>query len=186
VSISSITTNTTTPLQGVAGHQHHRGGKPRPLDATAQLLGVSADELSTQLKSGKTLNDLASDKGVSSADLLSALKTDLKAHKPADAPELSDDQLTQMATGIAAGTGPRGPGGPGGPPPVSSGANDDATKAEANLKQLAESLGVSQSDLLDKLTAGVNFSSLLGSASTNPYTASAHDLAGGVAVDEYA
>ena len=111
MTIGSITTSTASALQGASG-SHHRH-KPPSLDKTAELLGVSADDLGTELKSGKTLDDIASDKGVSSDDLLSALKTDLKANKPAGAPELSDDQLTQMATGIAAGKGPGGPGGPG-------------------------------------------------------------------------
>jgi hypothetical protein len=181
MTIGSITTSATTALQGASG-SHHRH-KPPSLDKTAELLGVSADDLGNELKSGKTLGDLASEKGVSSDDLLSALKTDIKANKPADAPELSDDQLTQMATGIAAG---KGPGGPGGPPPPRRSDDDDATTAENNLKTLAEKLGMSQTDLLEKLTSGENFSSLLGSAGSNPYATGGYGLNGGLAIDEYA
>ena len=184
MTIGSITTSTASALQGASG-SHHRH-KPPSLDKTAELLGVSSDDLGTELKSGKTLDDIASDKGVSSDDLLSALKTDLKANKPAGAPELSDDQLTQMATGIAAGKGPGGPGGPGGPRPRHGGDDADATTAEANLKSLASKLGMSQTDLLDKLTSGSSFSDLLGTASDNPYTSSSYAVGGGVAVDEYA
>src|ERR1700742_846648 len=83
--------------------------KPPTLDTTAQLLGMSTDDLQSALKSGQTLDDLASAKGVSATDLTGAVKADLKAGKPAGAPDLSDDQLTQMATNIAAGQGPGGP-----------------------------------------------------------------------------
>jgi hypothetical protein len=190
VSIGTISSNTSVQFQGVASQQ--KRGKEPSLDNTAKLLGVSSDDLKSQLKSGKTLNDIASAQGVSSDDLLSALKTDLKANKPADAPELSDDQLTQMATGIAAGKGPGRAGGHhghghGGPPPVSTSTDDsDATTAEANLKQMSSALGLSQSDLLSKLSSGVSFSSMLGTSASNPYTASQFAVSGGLAVDAYA
>jgi hypothetical protein len=156
----SAVTNAAAAYQPQVQHQHRR---PEPsLDNTAKLLGVSADDLRTQLKSGTTLDDLATAKGVSSSDLLTAVKSDLKANKPADAPELSDDQLTQMATDIAAGKRPERPAGP---PP----ARQDTG---ARLEDLADTLGVSQEDLLNALRNGAKVD------------ATAVD--GGVAVDTYA
>jgi hypothetical protein len=94
---------------------------------------------------------------------------------------------------LAAGKAPGGPHGAhhGGHHHSGSAGDSDATTADDNLATLAGSLGVSQTDLLSKLTQGVDFSTLLGesSATTNPYTASAATTAtvdGGVAVDLYA
>jgi hypothetical protein len=191
VSALPISASVSAQTPAVSGHKHHHhgGGKPPSLDNTASLLGESSDDLTTQLKSGKTLNDIATAQGVSSTALVAALKTDITANRPADAPAVSDAQLTQMATGIAAGKGPGGPGGGGGfggSRPVSSATDVDATKAEANLKQMASTLGVSQTDLLNQLSSGVSFSALLGNAGTNPYTASTYAVSGGLAVDQYA
>jgi hypothetical protein len=155
------------------------------MDNTAEALGVSTDDLQDQLKSGKTLDDIAKTQGVSSDDVLKALKTDLTANKPAGAPELSDDQLTEIASSIAAGKGPQGPGGPGGPPPPRRIGGDDST-TDPNLATLADGLGISSAELLQKLQGGFNTSSLWGSSTTNPYTTGKYSVAGGVAVDTYA
>ena len=94
----------------------------------------------------KTLDEIASEQDVSSDDLLSALKSDLKSNKPAGAPELGDDLLRQIATDIAAGKRPGGPRDAGGPPTRANGAGD-VTATGTNLKSLAETLGLSESDL---------------------------------------
>jgi hypothetical protein len=99
--------STTTDVQALQSQPQHRR-RPPSMDNTAQLLGLSTDDLQSALKSGQTLDDLASSKGVSSTDLTNAITSDIQANKPADAPQLSDDQLTQMAASIAAGKGPGG------------------------------------------------------------------------------
>jgi hypothetical protein len=156
--------------------QAQRNRKPPSMDNTAELLGESADDLQTQLKDGKTLNDIASEKGVSTDDLTNAVKSDLKANKPAGAPDVSDDQLTQMATDIESGKRPHGHG-------------HHAKKADdtqSNLQTLASKVGLSQTELLNQLTAGTSFGDLTGAAQDNPYTASGFANPGSVAVDEYA
>lgn len=153
------------------------------MDNTATALGLSTDDLQSQLKSGKTLNDVAKAQGVSSDDLLKALKSDLAANKPADAPAPGDDQLTQMASSIAAGKGPHGPGGHGGPPPPRKGDGDDTA---SNLSTLAGNLGLSSDELLEKLQSGTNPNSLWGASTNNPYAAAKFNAPGGVAVDTYA
>jgi hypothetical protein len=184
MNISSVPTTTALP------QATRQPPKPPTFDNAAKLLGMSTDDLQSALKSGKTLDDLAQDKGVASSDLTNAVKADLQAGKPAGAPDLSDDQLTLMATNVAAG---KGPGGPHGAHHGHrhAGDSDDATTADANLADLASSLGVSQTDLLSKLTQGVDFSTLLGQSSSpaNAYSASGATTAtanGGVAVDTYA
>lgn len=185
MSISAI--NSTSALQYAPRTERTR--QEPSLDNTAKLLGVSADDLRTQLQSGTTLNDIATSKAVSSSDLVSALKSDLQANKPADAPELSDDQLTQMATNIAAGKRPRGAHGHhghhghGGTPPADG---DDTSTTSARLQSLASTLGVNSDDLLGALQSGANLSDLLGSATQSPYAAGSATVDGGLIVDQYA
>jgi hypothetical protein len=184
MSISAI--NGTSALQYAPPTERPR--QEPSLDNTAKLLGVSTDDLRTDLQSGKTLDDLASAKGVSSGDLLSAVKSDLQANKPAGAPDLSDDQLTQMATGVAAGKGAGGAHGHHGHHHHGGGAQavggDDASGAR--LQSLASTLGVNSDDLLGALQSGANLSDLLGSAAQSPYGTGAANVDGGLVVDEYA
>jgi hypothetical protein len=193
-SISSLSSGAdVTALTQAAATQRQRP-KPPDMTNTAKALGLSADDLQSELKSGKTLDAIAQDKGVSSDDLLSAVKTDLQANKPADAPELSDDQLTQMATAVAAGQGPGGPGGPGGAHHHHGGGGGQATASilgtsasdtSSNLSSLADALGTTSDDLLSQLTSGNDLSSLFGQSSSATWTSSGASTSG-LAVDMYA
>jgi hypothetical protein len=90
-----------------------------------------------------------------------------------------------MATDIAAGKGPQHAHGHHGH--HHGGGGDDATTAENRLEGLADTLGVSQNDLLDALQQGANLSDLLRSSATSPYAATASaSTEGGVVVDQYA
>jgi lambda repressor-like predicted transcriptional regulator len=51
-------------LEGPKAHHHH-GGKPRDLDDLAQKLGLSTDDLKTQLQNGSSLADIATAQGLS-------------------------------------------------------------------------------------------------------------------------
>ena len=77
-----------------------QGGPRANLDNLAKTLGVSTDDLETARKNGQSLSDFATSKGISRDKLVNAVKADMAAGKPADAPELSDDQLTAMATSM--------------------------------------------------------------------------------------
>jgi hypothetical protein len=92
------TTPTSWPVP--SGQRHHHHDHAKVLDPAAKALGMSTDDLESQLKSGKSLSDVASAQGVSQDDLVAAIATDLKTHKPDGAPALSDAQATQMATAI--------------------------------------------------------------------------------------
>lgn len=69
------TTTPTTPLNGRGPGDGHgfRLGQPE-LDAAAKALGMTSDELSTALQGGKTLEQIASDKGVDIAKVQSAIQ----------------------------------------------------------------------------------------------------------------
>jgi hypothetical protein len=137
-------------------------------------------------KSGTTLTELAQQKGVSKDDLVASIAKDLKANKPDGAPELSDAQLTDMATNIADGKPPQGPppGGHGGGGFGSGGAD----RAQQNLSSLADLLGTDAQTLLSKLQSGEDLASLLGSttSSTGYSSSAASSVNGGLVVDQYA
>jgi len=90
------------------------------LAALAGTLGLSQDALRTQLKSGKTLAQIAEAQGVARSKLIDALVAAIKK----DRPGVTDAQATQLANRIAdgrrgcpgGGPGGRGPGGDGTPP----------------------------------------------------------------------
>jgi hypothetical protein len=71
------------PAKGRHGHgpggKGFRGG-PGRLDAAATAIGITVDELRTALRDGKSLADVAKDKGVDPEKVVSALVAELKAH----------------------------------------------------------------------------------------------------------
>jgi len=75
---------------------------------TAKLFDMSSSQLDQDLQSGSTLSSLASQDGVSSSSLISAIESDLQANAPQSAQPLSSSQLQGIATNIANGTGPAG------------------------------------------------------------------------------
>ncbi len=78
---------------GPPGRPHGRGGPHGGLDAAATYLGLSESALRTQLKSGKTLGDIAdATSGTSKAGLIAALVADEKSHL---AQAVKDGNLTQ-------------------------------------------------------------------------------------------
>jgi hypothetical protein len=191
-SITSLSGGTDVTALTQASATQRQRPKPPDMTNTAKALGLSSDDLQSELQSGKTLDSIAQDKGVSSDDLLSAVKSDLQANKPADAPELSDDQLTQMATSIAAGKGPGGPGGAhghhhggGGGQATASILGTDASDTSSNLSSLADALGTSSDDLLSQLSSGNDLSSLFGQSGSATWNSSGASTSG-LAVDTYA
>jgi hypothetical protein len=179
MSIGSIDSSTSalsfTP-SSQSTHRHHQ----LDLSKTAQLLGVSPNQLSSDLQSGQTLSSLAKTAGVSSSNLLSSVEADLKANAPQGAPALSGTQLAGIATSIINGTGPTGGSGS----TTSSSSTDTAT---TNLTSLAGTLGMTPSDLLAQINSGNDLSQLLGSTSQTGYgSTTANSVNGGVIFDQYA
>jgi hypothetical protein len=86
---------------GPGGPHALPGGHFGPLesfDSAAKYLGLTADGLETQLHSGKSLADVAKDKGKDLAGLKAALKTDITAQLDAavKAKRLTDAQRTEI------------------------------------------------------------------------------------------
>jgi uncharacterized protein YidB (DUF937 family) len=153
-----------------------RTAGPPQMKEVAKLLGVTGSELSSQLQSGKTLNSLASEKGISTNELIKTIETELSTHKPEGAPELEPSQLTQMATSIANGTPPSGVGHIG---------RTSSTQGESST--LAHALGVEPSELLAQLEEGRDLSSLVPSTGyTSDGSGARQASSGGVAFNGYA
>ena len=72
------------------------GHTQAPLAGTADLLGLSADQLRFALNAGTTLAQLAAHMGVSTAELIKRVHTDLDA----DAQSLTDGHLDSIAAGL--------------------------------------------------------------------------------------
>ena len=182
MNVSAIGAGAASAFASSAVHRH----QPSFSD-TAQLLGISASDLNTQLQSGTTLADLAKQKGVSSSDLLSSVEKDLQANAPPGAPKLSGDQLSQMATGLINGSLPSPPSGMAGSLMSGSASSHSSGTADRNLSSLADALGVDPSALLAQLSSGSGLSGLLSSADQTGYGSSAAaSVSGGVAFDEFA
>jgi hypothetical protein len=86
---------------GVFEHHEVFGG----LDAAATYLGLSDDQLRTQLESGKTLAEVAEAKGKSVDGLVDALVADAKKHLDEEVSEgdLTKAQAEQMLSNLEAG-----------------------------------------------------------------------------------
>jgi hypothetical protein len=193
MTISSLSSSTDVTALAQSSATQRQRPKPPDMTNTAKALGLSTDDLNTQLNSGATLDSLAKQNGVSSDDLLSAVKTDLQANKPADAPDLSDTQLTQMATDVAAGKGPGGAGGAHGHHHHGGGSGQadasilgtSASDTSSNLSSLADALGTSSNDLLSQLSSGSDLSSQFSQSGSATWNSSGASTSG-LAVDMYA
>ncbi len=87
--------DTTMMQRGGSGHGHsgeRRLGQPE-LEAAAKVLGMTADELSTALADGKTLEDLAT-----------TAKVDIQDVKDAITAVHADEMRAQIEAGVADGT----------------------------------------------------------------------------------
>jgi LysM repeat protein len=149
MTINSI--QSTSALQYTDSARRHA---PPPMTNTAQLLGLSTSDLSSDLQSGKTLSSLASAAGVSSSDLLKSVETDITANAPQGAPALSSNQLNQMATNMINGTGQSG----------GHHHHHHGGASATSMSDTADLLGVSTTDLASDLQSGQTLSSLASSA----------------------
>jgi hypothetical protein len=91
--------NGVRPAHGFGhGGPHMFGG---PFAAAATYLGISASALETQLRSGKTLAQIANaTTGKSAAGLVAALVTDAKQHFGANVPSDLQQRITDLVNGV--------------------------------------------------------------------------------------
>ena len=109
------------------------GGDWTVFDAAAKALGLTPEELFSELHSGKTLSDVAKDKGVDIKTVTQAIADARQAAmKKAVEQAVTDGRMTRdqadwtlkgiengwMGGAGFGGRGPGGPGGPGGQPPA--------------------------------------------------------------------
>lgn len=166
--ISGLTASTTQyQVQG----SHHRNGKD-PLTVAAKALGMTTDDLKTQLKDGKSLDDVAKAKGVSHDDLVKALKDNMPSDMASktDASQMIEKMVSRQ--GMPPGGGHGGP--PPGPPPgghrshssSSTGALSGTltTDQQDLLDQLGSVLGTDTDTLVSALQSGTSLTDLLSSA----------------------
>ncbi|MFZ4517435.1 MAG: hypothetical protein ACOYOP_03545 [Microthrixaceae bacterium] len=115
---------------GGPGGRGMRGGPG--LDKAAEALGLTADQLRTELQSGKTLAQIAQEKGVDKQKVIDAMVAGLKAHldeevKSGEHTQAEADQKliegTQRITDMVNNGFKGGPGrgGPDAPPPADGG-----------------------------------------------------------------
>lgn len=167
MNISATGTATGANAAAMIRPQGQRGGRPddaKLLSPVADRLGMSVSELKTAMQGGSTLDQLAGTKGVSRADLVASIKEGLAAGKPAGAPELSTEQLDELAETISVGAmpgagGPGGPGGPMGAPPAEAPRGQNRADGDT-VESVAKLLQMSTTDLLDSLTSGTSLSEL--------------------------
>jgi len=103
--------NGVRPAGGPPGGGHGHGPGPG-LDVAASYLGISQTSLFTQLRSGKTLAQVANGTtGKSAAGLIAALVADAKQHFGTNVPSDLTQRITDLVNGVRPAGGP--PGGPG-------------------------------------------------------------------------
>lgn len=113
------------------GGRHHRG-RGMGLSAAASAIGIDEPTLVNELRSGKTIAQVASDHGVDVQTVIDAIVADAKAHLAQEVADgrITQDQADQKAADLTArvtakvnGQMPAGPagGGHGDPPPPTSG-----------------------------------------------------------------
>ena len=165
--IAPDTTDPSTP-EGTDETRPERGGGPcgghvgASLDAAAEALGVTADELRDALRDGKSIADVAGEKGVDVQTVIDALVADatakidekvasgdLDADRAAELKENLVERITDMVNHEG---GFRGPGGPGfGRGPIG-----------ARLDTAAEALGITADELRDALQDGKSIADVAG------------------------
>ncbi|MCB1248224.1 MAG: hypothetical protein KDB36_02385 [Acidimicrobiales bacterium] len=77
---------------GPGGPGHGRHGKGPGLEAAATALGIEPSELMTQLRDGKTIAQVAADKGVDVQTVIDAMVADMSTHLDE---EVAEGDLTQ-------------------------------------------------------------------------------------------
>jgi hypothetical protein len=93
--------NGVHPAGGPPGGGHFGHGPGPGLDAAATYLGISETSLFTQLRSGKTLAQIAdATSGKSAAGLIAALVADAKQHFGANVPGDLTRRITDLVDGV--------------------------------------------------------------------------------------
>jgi polyhydroxyalkanoate synthesis regulator phasin len=148
---STTTTAPKTSTDPGPGERGPRGpGGGFDLDVAAKTLGVTTDELRTQLEAGKSLADVAKAQGVDKQKLIDALVKAGEARLD-EAKAALPDRVAELVDATHKG-GPGGPGfgGPGGP----DGQRGPGGRGGPSFAVAAKALGISEDDLKTALQDG--------------------------------
>jgi lambda repressor-like predicted transcriptional regulator len=171
VTISSISSSTTLQnVQALNGRQGPRQGGGA-IAVAAKALGLSTDDVVSQLKEGKSLADLADAQGVSRDDLATALKNGMPDGMSASG--RADEIVNTIIDEVGMPQRPQGP--PPGPPPGSGADSTDTgvsgvlgssltQSQQTTLDSLSSLLGTDSSSLLATLKSGTSLSDLVSAA----------------------
>jgi hypothetical protein len=184
--INGISDNASAfAAQALGGQKPASGSTSAPpvLSSVANLLGMSTDDLMTSLKSGSSMSDLATQKGVSRADLLAAITQGLQTDQSAAAAAQSG-QSSALAGQIADQKGlpghhhhhHRGGGSP----------SSSSTDLQQNVAGLSTALGISSDELVKAIQSGLaGTTGTIGTGSSSGYGVSA-SLLQGLQIDQMA
>jgi uncharacterized protein YidB (DUF937 family) len=154
-------------------------GIRKAMDAAAQKLGLSDDQVRSALQSGSSLTDLASQQGVSGADLVSTVADGLHGARLPSGTSATD-LATQLVNRKGGGHGGHHHHHGGG----ASAADQSGDTSAGNLQTLADSLGVDKDTLMQQFQSG-DLGDRLSSFEAQ-YTQASAAATGGLAVDRYA
>jgi lambda repressor-like predicted transcriptional regulator len=164
MTITPITTSTTTGTQGAT--QPDFASRMQPL---ADLFHMSTTDLQNELRSGKSLADIAQEQGVSRDDLLATVKQGLQQYAPPGA------NLDAIANRIVDRTGGAGGaqghhhhhhGGGGAGDATSS--DSTTTSLDQVLGPVAEMLNTTTPDLMSQLQNGTSLRDIAQQAGVDP------------------
>ena len=175
----SVPVNNASPSYALGqAQEHHHNPMKRLLEPAAKLLGLSSQELRDELRSGKTLAELASDQGVSRDNLIAAVVQGLQSGPPGFVRNVQRAEpaadLAAIATNLVDGKGFGGP-----PPPPPASGSDDVSQ---RLTALTGALGIDANTLFAKLESGTTLNDIASQHGVSSSTLSSI-LTGPVAVD---
>jgi hypothetical protein len=128
-----------------------RSQRTDPMKSVAETLGMTTDELKDQLRSGKSLVEVATGRNLDHDRLIAAIKEGLPKNDVADATRVAEEVAT--AKGLPAGP-PQGsgrPSGPGGPPPGGTRGQVAGLGDAAKADRLGDLLEVDAGELTSKV-----------------------------------
>ncbi len=134
------------------GERGPRGGHGPKLDAAAEAIGITADELRTELEAGKSIADIAKAKGVSVDVVIDALVADMKAHLAEEVAsgehtqEEADAKLAEFTTRVTEMVNTAGLPAPKG--------GERGGRHGASLDTAATAIGITAEELRTELEAG--------------------------------
>jgi lambda repressor-like predicted transcriptional regulator len=177
-----------TSIASLSGTNYSTDSATKPksaIDVAAALFGMSKADLTDELKSGKSLNDVAKEKGISTDDLDSALVKNMPPSMASSGDPLAIAQKIAAQVGMPNGPGKGGHDGP--PPPSADASSADSSSTDSSgstsvLDELAKLLKTDTATLKDSLSSGTSLSDLLNQSGVS-MSALADTLQQGMLVD---